>query len=65
MKLLFENWRQYLAEHDEEHDLVAYHCGKPNREADFDFKHLGSGEGNTILGPGLYFSTNKSRISHV
>jgi len=59
MKLILENWRQYLTEEDEDY-LVAYHCGKPNREADFDFKYLGSGEDAAILGPGLYFSTNKS-----
>lgn len=59
MKLLLENWNRFINE-DKKDYLVAYHCGKPNREADFDFKYLGSGEGNTILGPGLYFSTNKS-----
>ena len=59
MKLIFESWRKYLKEGDEEY-YVAYHCGKPNRETGFDFKYLGSGEGNIILGPGLYFSTNKS-----
>ena len=59
MKLLLENWKSYLNESNEDY-LVAYHCGKPNREAEFDFKHLGTGEGTMILGPGLYFSTNKS-----
>ena len=59
MKLLLENWNKFINEGNEDY-LVAYHCGKPNRETDFDFKYFGSGESTMILGPGLYFSTNKS-----
>lgn len=37
--------------------LVAYHVGPPFEG--FSFKYLGTGEGNHILGPGLYFSDCK------
>jgi len=59
MKLILERWDKFLMESKEDY-LVAFHCGKPNLEQDFDFKHLGSGEGTMILGPGIYFSTDKN-----
>tara|TARA_R110002020_G_scaffold475977_2_gene715277 strand:+ start:3500 stop:4648 length:1149 start_codon:yes stop_codon:yes gene_type:complete len=58
MKLLLENWRKLLKEEEEQY-YIAYHCGRPDIEAEFDLDFLGSGEGTHILGPGIYFATNK------
>jgi hypothetical protein len=39
---------------------IAYHCGKPDIESEFNFNSLGTGEGAGILGPGIYFATDRS-----
>ena len=39
-------------------EIIAYHVG-PKFEK-FDLSHIGSGENNMILGPGMYFLTSKS-----
>ena len=59
MKLLMENWKKFVKESLEDHEYTAYHCGKPDIEADFNFGFAGSGEGLSLLGPGLYFATKR------
>lgn len=39
-------------------NTTAYHVGSATPDKPFSFDHLGSGEGNLILGPGIYFSSN-------
>ena len=62
MQRIFKSWSSFLTEKTEKKEghYIAYHCGKPDRDADFNFDSIGSGEGNLILGPGVYFATDKS-----
>lgn len=46
--------------------MQAWHCGAKPEHASFDdfLKHLGSGEGMGILGPGIYFATSEVLARH-
>lgn len=56
---IIKKYADLLEEQYESSDYyIAYHCGKPDIESDFSFDSLGSGEGTSILGPGIYFATN-------
>jgi len=49
------NFRVWLEQRGE---ITAYHCGP--QITNFSTDHIGGGEGNQILGPGIYFATDKS-----
>jgi hypothetical protein len=55
VKELFE---EYVRPNIEGQKITAYHCGN-TFDGDFDLKFSGTGEGYRILGPGMYFITNK------
>lgn len=38
---------------------TAYHCGRKLDGGSFNFSKFGHGEGTSLLGPGLYFSTDR------
>lgn len=38
---------------------IAYHCGRKLDGGSFNFSKFGHGEGTSLLGPGLYFSTDR------
>lgn len=40
--------------------IEAYHGGSELVRGSFSLAHLGSGEGNLYLGPGIYFTTNRN-----
>ena len=39
--------------------VVGYHCGRDIGRSGFSLEFVGSGEGFSALGPGIYFSTSK------
>lgn len=57
---LYQLVEQYVHPSIEGQTITAYHCGN-NFDGNFDLKYSGTGEGLRVLGPGMYFHTNKGQ----
>jgi len=40
--------------------VIAWHCGRKLKGGRFSTDHIGTGEGDSALGPGIYFATERS-----
>ena len=60
MKLILENWNNFLREQLES-EITAYHCGRNIESEQFSLEFFNTGErfGYPPLGPGIYFATEE------